>query len=71
MPRRRKKTKKTKRKTKGAGLKKKIALGVAGLGLLSVGLTGLQIGNSGLGKAIGRNIANRPHFAVPGYKWGN
>ena len=45
--------------------------GVAGLGLLSLGLTGHKIAKSGLGQAIARNAANRPNYAVPGYRWGH
>ena len=60
---------KKKRKVKGAGWGKKIALGVAGLGTAALAFQGYKVKKSGLGQWFARNAANRPNYAKPGYRW--
>ena len=45
-------------------------LGVAGLGTAALAIQGYRIAQSGAGKFLHRQAANRPNYAKPGYRWG-
>jgi len=68
MPPKRKKRKKTKRT--GAGWGKKVLLGVAGIGTAALAASAYTVSQSGAGKWMGRNAANRSRYKVPTH-WGS
>ena len=55
---------KKKKKKKGLSTGVKIALGIGGLSLAAIGGTAYQISQSGAGKMMSRNAANRSRYKV-------
>ena len=55
---------------KKSGWVKKTVLGAMGIGTLALALTGAKVANSGVGKFIGRNAAQRARYRVPQH-WGS
>ena len=53
-----------KKKKKGMSTGAKIGLSLAAISVAGLGATAYKVGSSGVGKAIGRNAANRSRYKV-------